>query len=170
MTDEKKTISQAMRDTEQTNTESMQDFVRYVLKGPYEDINKMSKEKLKNELQIFRNIWGWVPSEVKYYVARVGQQCGVTQRNYKRYLGVLLDTHWDITELELGVYDKTYDLNTGEYFFERKIIKVKPTGLIDIQWIAERERETDVLKEGEAAAENHGVPATDVTLPNDNET
>lgn len=47
-------------------------------------------------------------------------------------------------------------MNTGEYFFERKIVKVKPTGLMDIQWIAERERVEDVLAKGEAAAEVTG--------------
>ena len=151
MTQEKKTISKAMRDKEQTSTESMQEGVRYLLKGPYPDVKKMKLQQLRDEVLMWRNVWNWTPSEVRYYVARVGQQCGVTQRNYKRYLGVLLDTHWDITELELGVYDKVYDMNTGEYFFERKIIKIKPTGLIDIQWIAERERESDILAEGEAA-------------------
>ena len=111
---------------------------KMLLKGPMPDLSKMKLTDLKQECQMWRNVWGWVPSEVKYYVARVGQQVGVTMRNYKRYLGVLLDTHWDIYELELGVYERFYDTTDGKYYFERKIVKTRATGILDLQWIKER--------------------------------
>ncbi len=68
-------------------------------------------------------------------------------RNYKRHLGVLLSTRWDINQLELGVYEKEYDQTTGKYFYERKIIQLNPQGVIDIQWIQERVPEEQMTQE-----------------------
>ena len=121
------------------------DADRYLLKGPMPDLKKMNKEQMEAECQMWRNIWGWVPSEVKYYIARTGQQLAITMRNYKRYLGVLLDTHWELMEVELGVYDKIYDIVDGKYYFERKIIKTRLGGLIDLQWIKERQSEEELM-------------------------
>jgi hypothetical protein len=72
---------------------------------------------------------------------------GITMRNYKRHLGVLLSTRWDIRELELGVYEKEYDQSEGKYYYERKIIKLNPQAVIDLQWIQERVSEEDMGKE-----------------------
>jgi len=119
------------------------DADRYLLKGPLPDINKLGKADLKAECQMWRNVWGWVPSEVKYYVARVGQNVAITQRNYKRYLGVLLDTHWVLDEMELGVLEKLYDTSDGQYYWEKKIIKTKLGAIIDFQIIKERVKEEE---------------------------
>lgn len=43
---------------------------QYLLKGPMPEIKKQSKAQLKNEVEMWRAIWTWIPSEVKYYVAR----------------------------------------------------------------------------------------------------
>lgn len=155
---------------------------RYLLKGPMPeigeipttDIEKMTKRKLKTECEMlralatnikaecimWRNVWSWVPSEVKYYVARVGQQVGITQRNYKRYLGVLLDSHWVLDELELGIEDKVYDTVTGKYFWEQKVIKTKLGAIIDFQIIKQRIEVT----EGETEQQEEEQPTEDETI------
>jgi len=125
---------------------------RYLLKGPMPELSRMKKRDLKVECEMWRRLWQWVPSEVKYYVARTGSMVGITQRNYKRYLGILLDTHWTLEEIELGVYDKVYDPVSGQYWFERKIVKVKIGSIIDLQWIAEREPEEKVVEEARPEA------------------
>ena len=122
---------------------------QFLLKSKYPDMKKMKFKDIKEECLMWRNVWQWVPADVKYYVARVGQLVAITQRNYQRMLGILLDTHWDLEELEIGVYEKVYDQNTGEYFWERKIIKTRLSGIIDFQIIKEREKEEDILKEAE---------------------
>ena len=98
----------------------------------------MSKEKLKMECQAWRNLWGWIPPEVKYYVARTGQQIGVVQRNYQRSLGTLMGTHWDLVSLEIGMVDKTYDQIKDKYYFESKVAIININALLNIQWIKER--------------------------------
>lgn len=129
---------------------------KMLLKGPMPELSKMKLADLREECQMWRNVWGWVPSEVKYYVARVGQQIGITMRNYKRYLGVLLDTHWDLLEIELGVYDKLYDPVDGKNYFERKIVKTRLGGIMDLQWIKERIDEDEMVADAEKAEEPPG--------------
>ena len=116
----------------------------YLLKGPLPDLSKMSKAELKSECELWRRLWAWVPDEVKYYVARTGKLLGVTLRNYKRYLGVLLETHWDLRSIELGVTDKIYDTVTGKWYYEKKIIRMGVGSLIDFQWIEERKSEEEL--------------------------
>lgn len=122
---------------------------QFLLKNKYPDMKKMKFKDIKEECLMWRNVWQWVPTDVKYYVARVGQLVAITQRNYQRSMGILLDTHWTLDELEMGVYEKAYDQNTGEYFWERKIIKTRLSGIIDFQIIKEREKESDIIAEAE---------------------
>ena len=127
-----------------------QTTARILLKGPMPQLNKMKTAELKAECEMWRNIWNWVPSEVRYYIARTGQTIGLTMRNYKRYLGTLLDTHWNLEEVEVGVMDKIYDIVDGKHYFERKIVKVKVGSIIDVQWIAERHPEDEATEPTEA--------------------
>jgi hypothetical protein len=159
-TDEARIKLGEARDKDKTSKEEKQDKKtyespstpeRFLLHGQMAPISKMKLGELREELQMWRNIWNWTPSEVKYYLARTGATMGLTMRNYKRYLGILLETHWELKEVELGVYDKAYDYTDGQYYFERKVIKVGANAILDVQWIAEREKEGDVIKQGEDA-------------------
>lgn len=125
----------------------------YLMKGPMPELSKMKLKDLKSECQMWRNIWGWVPPEVKYYVSRVGQDIGVTQRNYKRYLGTLIDTHWTLVSLEIGTVDKVFDAVRDKTYYEKKICVLGISSLLDIQWIKERKEweqfEAETLAEKE---------------------
>jgi len=110
----------------------------YLMKGPMPPIAKMKLKDLKVECEMWRNIWGWVPPEVKYYVSRVGQEVGLTMRNYKRYLGTLVDSHWNLLSLEVGTVDKVYDAVRDQTFYEKKIVVISTSGIVDMQWIKER--------------------------------
>lgn len=125
-----------------------------MLQGKFTELKKMNAKQKDNEIEAWRNIWSYTPSEVKYYLLKSGTQIGVTMRNYKRHLGVLLSTRWDIRELEIGVFEKEYDQSTGKYYYERKIIKLSPQGMIDIQWIQERKEEAEMEREIVAGDEN----------------
>lgn len=112
-----------------------------LLQGPMPELKTLSKKDLLAEADMWRKIWQWIPPEVKYYVARTGMFVGLTMRNYSRITGILRQTHWRIEEVELGVKDKTFDSVTGGWFFETKIIRTKLGGVIDFQFIREREAE-----------------------------
>lgn len=133
-----------------------------LLYGKREPVNKMKKEELAIECQMWRKLWDWVPDEVKYYVARTGTLMGLVMRNYQRHLGTLLGTHWELTEIELGVQDKVYDTTTGEYYFEKKRIRTKLGGVIETQFIINRKSEQEVLEEQEELKEEP-IKRKDVT-------
>jgi hypothetical protein len=110
----------------------------YLLKGGMPELSKMKRKDLLLECQMWRNIWGWVPPEVKYYVARVGQDIGLTLRNYRRYLGTLIDTHWVLDSVELGVIDKVYDSVKDKTFFEKKVMIIQDGAILYTEWMKER--------------------------------
>jgi len=125
---------------------------RILMQGVFPDIKKMKKDELFEEVKMWRNIWGWIPSAIKYYVSRTGSTIGVQVRNYHRYVGVLLDTRWELREIEVGVYEKVYDQNDGQYYFERKIVKLPVGQIVAWDWIKERVNEKELLAEAEAEA------------------
>jgi len=133
----------------------------YLLKGMFPDIKKMDKKRLLQEVEMWRNMWQWVPSEVKYYVARTGQLVAITMRNYKRYMGQLLSTKWDIKEIELGVQDMVYDVATGTKYYERKVIRTSMGGIIDFQIIYDRVSEDEMADRAEEIQEQRINDATD---------
>jgi len=120
---------------------------RILMQGVFPDIKKMKKSELAEEVKMWRNIWGWIPSAIKYYVSRTGSTIGVQVRNYHRYIGVLLETRWELKEIEVGVYEKVYDQNDGQYYFERKIVKLPVGQIVAWDWIKERVNEKELLAE-----------------------
>ena len=124
-----------------------------LLKGPMPKLNKMGMKDLRIECEMWRNLWGWTPPEVKYYMARIGQITAITMLNNKRYMGTLIDTHWTLDELELGVVDKVYDTVDDKTWFEKKVIKVRVGRITDLQWIKERKTQEEFEKEIQEEAE-----------------
>lgn len=129
----------------------------YLMKGPMPELSKMKQKDLKLECEMWRNIWGWVPPEVKYYVSRTGQEIGLTQRNYKRYLGTLIDTHWELSSLEIGTVDKVYDAVRDKTYWEKKIVVMTMNSILDLQWIKERKEWEQFEKETQDAEKEKEV-------------
>jgi len=137
-----------------------------LLTGVFPDINKMNKKELHEEVQMWRNVWGWIPSAIKYYVGRTGSQVGIQIRNYHRYLGVLLDTVWELKELELGIWEKVYDQNDGQYYYERKIVKLPIGQVVAFDWIKERltAEQMESVEEEQDTGEEEEEEGQDITL------
>ncbi|MCL6579342.1 MAG: hypothetical protein K6T73_08150 [Candidatus Bathyarchaeota archaeon] len=91
-------------------------------------------------------------------------------RNYKRYLGVLIDTRWTLEELELGVIDKYYDVVDDKTYYEKKVIKIKVGSITDLQWIKERKPEEEFEKEVQAELEKEQQQQTQENKTDINET
>ena len=120
---------------------------QYLLKGPMPELSKMKLKELREEVAMWRNVWGWVPPEVKYFVARIGQEVGLVMRNYHRYLGTLVDSHWDLISLEIGVVDKMYDAVRDKTYFEKKISVIDSKSIILTEWMKERKAWEDFEQE-----------------------
>jgi len=131
---------------------------RILMMGKFPEIKKMTKADKDEEIKMWRNIWGWIPSDIKYYASRTGSQVGLQVRNYHRFIGVLLETVWELRGLEIGVYEKVYDQNDGQYYFERKIVKIPVGQIVAFDWIKERIAEKEVTgEETPAPAETEEV-------------
>ena len=139
---------------------STENYIKLV-KEQLEPLEKMNKQTLQEECKMWRNLWSWLATEVKYYTSRTGANIGIAVRNYHRYVGPLLETHWQLTEIEVGVYEKVYDQTTGEYYYERKIVKVPVGQIVALDWIEERVSETQfneqLEKEEETEKTDEGV-------------
>jgi hypothetical protein len=137
----------------------------YLMKGPMPELSKMKMVDIKEECKMWRNLWGWIPPEVKYYVSRIGQDVRLVLRNYKGNLGTLIDTHWDLVSLEVGTIDKIYDSVDDKYYWEKKIMNVSTNAILLIEWIKERksmeafEEETQKAKEAAAESETKELDA-----------
>lgn len=137
----------------------------YLTKGAMPELSKMRLKELKEECQMWRNLWGWVPPEVKYYVSRIGQEIALTERNYKRYLGTLIDSHWNLISLEVGTVDKVHDTVRDKAYYEKKIVVINVNNIVDIQWIKERKEWEDFEKETQAAEQPEGGESTVESKP-----
>ena len=135
----------------------MSEDIKQLLLGKFQDLKKMKLTELREEVQMWRNIWQWVPSDVKYYVSRTGQTIGVQIRNYQRYVGPLLDTKWELKEIEIGIYDKVYNQTDGAYYYERKISKLPVGQIVAFDWIAERKSEDELTQEAEQEHEQENT-------------
>ena len=134
----------------------MSESVKALLHGKHPPLKKMTKQNLKMEVEMWRNIWDWIPSEIKYYVSRTGTLVGVNMRGPKRYVGPLLETHWILKEIEVGCFDKVYNMTEGGYFYERKVVKVPVGQIAAFSWIAERDSEDDFKAKAEAEVQEGG--------------
>jgi len=135
--------------------------MRDMLYGPLPEIKKMKITELKEECQAWRSLWSWTPYGVKEFLVRTGTTVGLVRRDYRRWLGVLLSTEWDLKSMDIGVAEKVYDSETGKYFFEKKIIKVGPGQIIGFEWIEDRKSEDEVLAEQPQEAENTSGSTTE---------
>jgi len=104
----------------------------------WKPIKELSKQEMAEEIERWRTLWGWVSEDVKYYLTKIGMMCRVIRGNYSGTFGELLQPKFRLSELEVGVREKTYDHNDGKYYMETKIVKLDANRLIDIEFISER--------------------------------
>jgi len=135
--------------------------LKQLTEGKFTDLKKMKMAELREEVQMWRNLWGWIPTDVKFYASRTGSSIGLQVRNYHRFVGVLLDTRWELKYVDVGVYEKVYDQNDGQYYFERKIVRIPLSQIVAFDWIASRESEESILMEKEELPDE---PPSDITL------
>jgi len=109
-----------------------------VMYGKRKDIGDMSKEELKEELRILRVLWDWVDERVKDMVSRVGQTVAVTRRDYKRYIGNLLDCKWELKEINIECGEKVWDSEAGCYVYEHKTLRVPANSILHTEFIIDR--------------------------------
>ena len=98
----------------------------------------LTKQELVDEVEKWRALWSWTHEDVQYMLQRVGRQIRIVTRSNVGHLGTLLQPKFILSELEVGLTEKQYDPNTGNYFVERKILKIPASAISMMELVEER--------------------------------
>lgn len=101
-------------------------------------VKDLTKQELVDEVEKWRTLWSWTHEDVQYMLTRVGRQIRIITRSNVGHLGTLLQPKFTLSELEVGLTEKCYDPNTGQYFLERKILKIPASAISMMELVEER--------------------------------
>ena len=101
------------------------------------ELETMSLEELKKECKIWRNLWSWLPDNVKYMLLSTGKLCRVVRRDYHGFKGFLGQCYWELKEIEIEVKEKIYSYEEGKYYLEEKVVKIPVTNVVNIEFISD---------------------------------
>lgn len=105
------------------------------------EIKKMKRNEFKEECETWRLLSDWLDPVVVEFLKKVGVLHRISTSMGKEFVGELLEAKWDLKTLELGVYEKRYDYNTGKYFWEKKILRIPAHTIRALEAITERVEE-----------------------------
>jgi len=120
----------------------MSDFIE----GMQTPIKKFTVSQLREREATWRALWSWLDEEIKYYVLRVGQTVRILKRDYKGSLGELGAVKFSLAELEVHVFEKTYNYTDGKYYYEDKILKIPSGAIVMQEFISESQLADEVEK------------------------
>ena len=106
---------------------------------------QMTVTELRQREEIWRVLWSWIDDEVKFFVIRAGSLFRVMKRDWKGTVGELGSVKFAPSELELSVYEKTYNYNDGKYYYEKKVCKIPYSAV----WMLEHVTESELAEEVE---------------------
>lgn len=122
----------------------MDQDAEYLVSGKFQDIDEMSGDEIRQELTLLRTLWDWLGDDVRYYIAKIGSPARVVTRNYKGYFGELLQPHFKLEEIEIGVADKHYEVAEGNYYRERKVLRLPVSAIMHLELVHKREIIEDI--------------------------
>lgn len=122
----------------------MEDTISQFIEDLQQPISKMGVKQLRQREETWRALWSWIDEEVKYYVVRAGTTLRVIKRNYQGSTGELGSVKFKTDEIELLVYEKSYNYNDGKYYYENKVIKIPAGNIMMQEFIISSEDATDV--------------------------
>lgn len=101
-------------------------------------LDKMSKDELIKEVEKWRVQYTWMHEDLRSMLGNIGKVVRVITRSNTQRLGIMLQPQFELKSIEVGVNEKSYDPNVGEYFIERKTVIIPASGIAGFEVIAER--------------------------------
>lgn len=121
-------------------------------------VSKLSAPILRQREAIWRVLWSWIDDDVKFFVIRAGSAFRVMKRDWKGTVGELGSVKFEPKEVELSVYEKTYNYNDGKYYYEKKVCKIPYSAIWMLEHITESELAEEVEQyEVEPILEEEGI-------------
>jgi hypothetical protein len=124
---------------------------RDLLYARFKPLNKMSKREMKEELSLLRTLWQVLPFQVREFYLRLGTPVVVLTSYNRKHYGELVGGDWALKEVTLAVYEKEFNVNTGKWMWERKLLRMPVETLKEFAYLQE------VKPEEEEAAETAEV-------------
>ena len=102
-------------------------------------LEEMDEDSLRRESQQWRNLWSWLPEDVKEMVLKSGQLCRVITRGNKAHVGLLTGIRFDLVGLDLQTQGEERDWESGRRWWEDKTVRVPLSSLLHVEFISDRE-------------------------------
>jgi len=99
---------------------TLQDF----LDGMQTPTSKLTIKQLREREELWRALWSWLDDDVKFYLLRAGTLVKVVRRDYKASVGMLNQVKFELSEVEVDCFEKTYNYQDGKWYFEKKVVKM----------------------------------------------
>lgn len=109
------------------------------LQGIQSSPKKFTVKELRAREELWRVLWSWLDDNIKDFLIRAGSVVRVVRRDYRSSIGELGVVHFEIKEIELHVYEKSYDYGAGKYFWEDKVVKIPGSVLAWYEFVATQE-------------------------------
>ncbi|MHC1600486.1 MAG: hypothetical protein ACXQS5_06690 [Candidatus Methanospirareceae archaeon] len=109
-----------------------------------EELMKLEKEQLAERLAYFETIWEHIDSETKWWLQKIYSFVRGIRRDYQPIFGVLVGLKFEVAEMDIWVETKYRDYTENVDVQERKVVRIKPSSLIQIDFVEEQIRLDEV--------------------------
>lgn len=116
--------------------------------GPYPAIDGLNYEALREECKIWRNIWTWMPEEVKDALSSIGKDVRLVLRTNQGYIGTMLMGKFEQKTVELRAWDRLFNQADNRQHWEDKTLVVPVSGIGHLEYIHEDIPEVEEVDEG----------------------
>ena len=110
----------------------------------FEELKKMSKKDMEDELTKFRALWTWLDSETRACLSHIRYPMAVVTREYHRFRGLMGAPHFILDSVDIDVEEETYDFLKKRTTTELKTVNIKVSQFARFEYI---HREEVVLDE-----------------------
>lgn len=118
--------------------------IQTFIEGIKTPVKKLTVKELQQREEIWRALWSWLDDDAKFLILRVGSVVRIVRRDYKGMVGELGQVHFTPSEIEVAVFEKQYNYNDGNFYYERKVVKIPESAIMWKEFITEQELAEEV--------------------------
>lgn len=107
------------------------------------ELENLDKKELIERLSKLQFLFNNLDPSVKYWINNLFKLCRAVRRDYNPIVGVLVGVSFEVKEVDIWVEEDFKEYSKGLKVHERKIVKVKPTSLVQFDIIEHREEEPE---------------------------
>lgn len=110
-------------------------------------LENLDKEELINRLVMFEVMWDAIDSGTKYWMQKLYSFVRGIRRDYQPIFGVLVGLEFELKRMDIWTETKYHDYQEDKEIMERKIARISPNSLVQIDFVQERINIEELKKE-----------------------